>query len=65
MKRVRRRSPKLPHERDESPAVPSAPTPQIDRARRDVAEGQVDTDSYTRTRDDFERHEPGRSRIGN
>ncbi|MEP7061218.1 MAG: hypothetical protein ABI881_02405 [Betaproteobacteria bacterium] len=61
MKRVRRRSPKLPHERDESPAAPAAPTPEMDRARRDVAEGQVDTDSYTRTRGNFE-HTPGRGR---
>jgi hypothetical protein len=55
MKRPRRYSPKLPHERDESVAPAAAPTPEITRAQRDVAEGQVDTDSYTRTRGAFER----------
>jgi len=54
MKRVRRYAPKLPHERDESVSAPAAPTPAIDRARRDLADGQKDTDSYTRANATFE-----------
>ncbi len=61
MKRVRRSSPKLPHERDESVGTASPPTPVIGRAERDLAEGQQDTDSYTRARGVFERG-PGRRR---
>ena len=41
----------LPHERDESPADPAqrgAPHDEIAIAERDLREGQVDTDNYTR-----------------
>lgn len=44
----------LPHERDESPADPAhagAPHAEIAIAERDLREGQVDTDNYTRLRD--------------
>ncbi len=46
--------PMLPHERDESPADPAqtgAPHAEIAIAERDLREGQVDTDNYTRLRE--------------
>lgn len=44
----------LPHERDESPSDPAqagAPHGEIAMAERDLREGQVDTDNYTRLRE--------------
>ena len=41
-------SPKLPHERDESPELSVGVQPAMEQAAADVASGQVDTDSYTR-----------------
>jgi hypothetical protein len=41
----------LPHERDEIADSDDQPRPDIETAHRDVSEGQVDTDNYTRLRD--------------
>jgi hypothetical protein len=41
-----RPSPKLPHERDESPSPPQAPDPTIAQGERDLAQGREDTDRY-------------------
>ncbi len=54
MKRARRRPQralvtcKLPHERDQSIEAPGDPRRSIAQAARDLEEGQVDTDNYTR-----------------
>jgi len=39
---------KLPHERDESPEVGKTLSPLIGQAEKDLEEGLVDTDNYTR-----------------
>ncbi len=41
----------LPHERDEIADTDDQPRPEIATAERDVREGRVDTDNYTRMRD--------------
>ena len=41
----------LPHERDEIADTDDQPRPDIETAHRDISEGQVDTDNYTRLRD--------------
>ena len=41
----------LPHERDEIADTDDQPRPEIETAHRDISEGQVDTDNYTRLRD--------------
>lgn len=41
----------LPHERDEIADTDDLPRPDIAAAERDVREGRVDTDNYTRMRD--------------
>jgi hypothetical protein len=41
----------LPHERDEIADTDDQPRPDIETAHRDISEGQVDTDNYTRMRD--------------
>jgi hypothetical protein len=50
-----RPSPKLPHERDESPSPPQAPDPTIAQGERDLAQGREDTDRYGEARRIFER----------
>jgi hypothetical protein len=42
---------RLPHERDESAEPGGVPQPDIAIAERDVREGRVDTDNYTRMRE--------------
>ena len=41
-------APLLPHEHDESVAVPAAPQPIMIQAQRDLARGLEETDCYTR-----------------
>jgi len=48
-------APKLPHERDESPATPLKPGATMAQAERDLAHGQTDTDRYTDAARTFER----------
>ena len=48
-------APKLPHERDESPATPSKPGATMVQAEHDLAQGQKDTDRYTDATQTFER----------
>ena len=42
---------RLPHERDEAAEPGAEPSKVIAIAERDVREGQVDTDNYTRMRE--------------
>jgi hypothetical protein len=53
--RRRDATPKLPHERDESPSIKMPPDPAIAQAHRDVESGQQDTDRYKDARRTFER----------
>lgn len=43
----------MPHERDETPEdrASARPQPAVAQAARDLEDGLVDTDNYTRTRD--------------
>ena len=54
-RRTRRASPdsgcRLPHERDEAADAGSEPRTEIAIAERDVRQGRVDTDNYTRIRE--------------
>lgn len=50
-----RPSPKLPHERDESPAPPQQPNETVAQGERDLAQGLEDTDRYEDARRVFER----------
>jgi hypothetical protein len=48
---------KLPHERDETPPPASSVTRDaVEQARRDLAEGQTDTDNYGRAGAQFDRN---------
>ena len=47
----------MPHERDERMDVRPEPDPMVERAGRDLAEGQVDTDLRTTPGLDAERRE--------
>jgi len=62
--RIRRRgaSPKLPHERDESPSLKVPPDPAIAQGHRDMETGQQDTDRYKTANETFERRSARRPR---
>jgi hypothetical protein len=42
---------RLPHERDEAAETGGEPRPEIAIAERDIRQGRVDTDNYTRLRE--------------
>jgi hypothetical protein len=62
--RVQRRgaSPKLPHERDESPSLKVPPDPAVAQGQRDLETGQQDTDAYKKASETFERSRARRPR---
>jgi hypothetical protein len=54
---------RLPHERDEDrTSMAAGPQPVIERAARDLAEGQRDTDCYGQARLNFQRRNVRRRR---
>lgn len=62
--RARRRgaTPKLPHERDESPSIKMPADPAVAQARRDLENGLQDTDRYKDAHRTFERSRARKSR---